>query len=95
MNCGSFAQSIPTSKPWFRLLPFLPDCAFDRAIPVYGFSEGRGTPWADGIRNGSLKAVLIHRKNGSPQPEKDGDLPPNYFLVTAANLDEALKDQQL
>ena len=80
-------------KAVVSLLPVVPRLPGEKVPPLYGFFGGRGIPWADDIRSGALKAVLIPRNRTPPQvAEKDG-LPPRFMLVTKDNLDEALKDQ--
>ncbi len=65
-------------------------------IPFYAFFAGRDDSWADGIKNGQIKAAILYRRPPIPadlKPAANDGLPPKYKLVTPANLDEALKDR--
>jgi hypothetical protein len=83
----------PEIKAIVSLLPIEPQLRGGNLPPLYGFSGGHAMPWADEIRSGRAKAMIVQRRGALPVDDANGELPPKYMLVTAANLDEALKDQ--
>jgi hypothetical protein len=82
-------------KTVVSLLSTIPPLPADRI--AYGFVDARDPGWPEGVRSGRIKAVIMYRPRPLPpdtKPEANHGLPPKYNLVTAANLDEALRELQ-